>query len=446
MKTNHPLQNMLLLLLTFGLCAHVLAESDKKVPQSVIDFYPQVMNAAAIMPADLKQHLIGTALPIYDTSLNHYSTSEAVDYYKPNWEDRIAHDWQFFSSPSALGRVLVIDFKTALTKDKTSTLAYRYLANQHSQDELYEPWSSSKIFAFMGAVARARQEFQIGAESLAGDAPLADLITSINSYAPFGRGDGDSNAIATYLVNLSGRDRLTALFHDQWLMLRNPSIRFRGAYATDAFRPSDANWYSGDRTVAMSAYTKSSDDLGFQTYRCAHCGLTGNKPMTTLAQAEWLKRLAAHERDTLTQQPFVTANDVQVLFYGRGHSDQKHQVGGMMQGISLMLHHALATAISGHKTDDPKAVLDAATAGKWRIFQKIGWGDSETRGSGENVVLAHVVLPGFQGGKEFTIAAQTSVPGLEEIYVNYAGINMQTLLTETLQTLLMQDAHTKNGE
>jgi hypothetical protein len=446
MNTNNPLQCIFLVLLSFGLCTAVLAAPDKKVPQSVIDFYAQVMNAPAIMPADLQQHLIGTEVPTYDKVLNQYSTAEDVEYFKPDWEDRIAHDWQFFTSPAALGRVLVIDFKTAQTKDKTPTLAYRYLANQNSQDELYEPWSSSKIFAFMGAVAKARQEYQIGAESKAGDAPLADLITSINSYEPFGRGDGDSNAIATYLANVSGRDRLTALFHDQWLMLRNPSIRFRGAYATDAFRPSDAYWYSTEQTVNMSAYAKSTDDLGFQAYRCDHCGLTGNKPMTTLAQAEWLKRLAAHQRDPLTQQPYVTDSDVQVLFYGQGHSDQNHQVGGMMQGISLMLHHALATAISGQKVDDPKTVLDAATAGKWRIFQKIGWGDSETRGTGENVVLAHVVLPGFQGGKEFTIAAQTSVPGSEEIYVNYAGINMQALLTETMQKLLLQASKTRQGD
>jgi hypothetical protein len=47
---------------------------------------------------------------------------------------------------------------------------------------------------------------------------------------------------------------------------------------------------------------------------------------------------------------------------------------------------------------------------------------------GENVVLAHVCLPEYQGGREFTISAQTAYPGDEELSVHYAGLKTQLLL------------------
>ena len=100
--------------------------------------------------------------------------------------------------------------------------------------------------------------------------------------------------------------------------------------------------------------------------------------MTTLAEAEWLKRLAAHERDIQTRQPHIQASDVEVLFYGSGHSDPQHQVGGMLQGIGLMLSRALAKAIAGRPVENPKTILDSVTQGKWRIWQKSGSGPSET--------------------------------------------------------------------
>lgn len=404
--------------------------------QDVIDFYSNVMLAEPFQPADTNSEIISTELPQRDNTNNYYTTSEMVDYFSPNWEQRISKDWQFFSAPKALGRILVINF-SATSENNSSSLSYRYLANQNSQNELYEPWSSSKVLAYTAAVAKVRQmsDGKIGGQSKAGDTPIADLITSIHSYEPFGSANGDSNAIASYFVNVAGRDRITALFHDQWLMLANPAIRLRGAYDNKVFEPNDQNWQIKGQKIPVEYPTNNVAQLDYQSYRCEHCGLTGNKPMTTLAQAEWLKRLAVHDRDPLTRQPHLTAEDVQVLFFGTGHSDQNYRHGGMMQGISVMLHNALATAIAGTLPADPKKVLDDATQGQWRVWQKIGWGPSETRGAGENVLLAHISLPFYQGGMEFTVAAQTAEPGDGEIYVNYAGIKMQALLTQSLTEL-----------
>jgi hypothetical protein len=406
-----------------------------EVPQHVVDYYTEVMNVAPFQPADISSRQIGGGL-LKQQSDTVYLNSAQVNYFKLGWEQRIAKDWQFFSAPKELGRILVIDYK-ATTILPNPSLSYRYLANQYTHDELYEPWSSSKIFAFTAAVSKVRQlsSGEFGGQSLLGNIPIADLVTSIHSYEPFGLSDGDSNAIASYFVNVAGRDRITALFHDQWLMLSNPSIRFRGAYSNKLFKPRDQLWRKGNKSFSVDYPKQSSDDLGYQSYRCQQCGLTGNKPMTSLAQAEWLKRLAVHVRDPLTRLPYLQSDDVDVLFFGTGHSDKQHTNGGMMQGISTILHNAIATAIAGELPSDPKKVLDEATQGQWRIWQKIGWGPSETRGSFETVVLAHVSLPYFQGGIEFTLAAQTAAPGNGDMYVNYAGVKMQSLLTKSMLEL-----------
>ena len=156
--------------------------------------------------------------------------------------------------------------------------------------------------------------------------------------------------------------------------------------------------------------------------------------MTAFAQAEWQKRLATHDRVLETRHPGLMHEDIQTLFYG---ADGK---GGMMAGISQMLHNALAAAIEPNSNDLPVDILNRNTQGQWRVFQKIGWGPSETRGAGENVVLAHVCLPHYRGGREFTLAAQTAQNGNGDIFVNYAGLKMQNLLTRSfIELLAVQD-------
>ncbi len=443
-------------------------------------FYDNVMNAPAILPAKIEHQFISCPVIHKEASQQKgleqktsrdktldgfYQTSQQVDYLQAEWEKRISADWTFFQASQTAGKILVIDFKQT-----SDGLAYRYLANDNTHNQLYEPWSSSKVLAFTAAVSKARQKSngKVGAMSRAGEHPLADLITSINSYEVFGKADGNSNAIATYFLNLVGRDQATALFHQDWLKLSNPLIRFRGAYERELFIPTDSYWavQTTNNKIAMPPLEKNRDDAGYQEYRCEECGLTGNKPMTTLAEAEWLKRLAAHERDEQTRMPALKNEDVKVLFYGTGHSDKTQKVGGMMLGISAMLQHALANAISQTTSENiisastetamsastekalsastdlanSKLILDSATNGEWRVWQKIGWGPSETRGTGENVVLAHVCLPHFQGGREFTVAAIASSPARnptpDELDVGYAGLKMQILLDQSIAKLL----------
>lgn len=401
-------------------------------------FYQQVMLAAPILPADLTNIAMQQHSVANNTAQSSYKTASDVDYSKAGWQQRVAADWQYFDIPAAKGKLLVIDYQ-----QQGSQLAYRYLANG-SQNELYEPWSSSKIQAFSGAIAKVRAtNAKLGARAIIGKSNVADLITSINSYAPFGSADGNSNAIASYFINVAGREYLTKLFADSWLKLNDSRIMFKGAYATDVFTPSTTRWQSIDSDTISSDiayFTANGDDPAYLGYRCDGCGLTGNKAMTTLAQAEWLKRLASHTREPLTQQPFLHAQDVDVLFNGTGHTDKTAEVGGMMQGISQMISESLAHALAPNDTRPAKQVLDELTQGQWRVWQKIGWGPSETRATTETVMLAHVYLPFIQGGREFTLAAQNSVPDASEENLAATGLQMQANFTQAFKQLLIPNS------
>lgn len=412
----------------------VAASTQAMHTDNLTHFYNNAVDVPPLKPANLSDKFI--SCPINNSlTRNNFNTSREAKYNQEKWEQRIAHDWNYFDNASKTDKLLVID-----TLKFNDIMHYRYLANNHSQHTLYEPWSSSKIMAFTAAIAKART-YNVGANSTTGDVHLADLISSIHSYKPFGSADGNSNAIATYFLNVVGRSQATAYFYQDWLNLTNLQLKFNGAYGTVPFAPNKPIWQDKKTNISTNKlipFNNSNDDPAYLSYRCDSCGLTGNKSMTTLAQAEWLKRLAHHESDQLTQMPMLQSEDISVLLYGTGHSDRHQTMGGMMAGISQLLTNALANTIDkGSK--NPKATLDSATKGKWRIWQKIGWGPSETRGTAETVLLAQVCLPHYQGGRSFTIAAQSSVAQPLEANVAKAAYNLQTMLTKGLHKLLLNE-------
>lgn len=101
-----------------------------------------------------------------------------------------------------------------------------------------------------------------------------------------------------------------------------------------------------------------------------------------------------------------------------------------------MLARSIAATLAPGDKREPNVVLDELTAGKWRIFQKIGAGPSETRQQGETVLLAHVCLPKVQGGREFTLAVQSEVPGINDAAVGRAAMAMQATLDQSMAQLL----------
>ena len=406
-------------------------------PDPGLQYLEDSLLAAPLQPGDRDAMSIDCDLQNQPVSPD-YRLAFDVDYGRAGWEQRVASDWEFFKAPASEGALTVIDFRRV-----GNALAYRYLANASTHDQLYEPWSTSKIQAFTTAVSTLRRH-GIGADASVGGVALSDLITSINSYAPSGRADGNSNAIATYLLNIAGRDYATALFHSGWLNLANENIRFRGAYGPTAFAPPANEFVSADQTrrYTPEVYGETADDPGYLTYRCERCGIKGNKAMTALAQAEWLKRLASHRREPSTQHPHLQTSDVETLFYG-GRSFDGEAPGGMLAGISTFLPEALAQALDADT--GAKQTLDRVTRGRWRVYQKVGWGPSETRGTSELVMLAHVCLPAVGGnGREFTLVARAAVDGAaaDESGVGRAGIKLRALLDRSLPQLLRAQEET----
>lgn len=394
-----------------------------KIAMDAIQWLPQNTQTLNLSCGNAEQSTTGA-----------YSSAQDINYNTPLWETRVSSDWSFFSNESQ-GKILVIDSDNTLAEPR-----YRYLSNG-TQNHLIEPWSASKVFAFTGAMAKLREMHGIGADGAIGEYAIADLITSIHSYAPDDAAQGNSNAIASFFANIAGRDFLTDLFHKSWLNLSNGHVMFRGAYGTEILTPAPMAWTGNidAQSFPLTPYISNTLDPGYRNYRCDYCGLTGNKSMTTLAMAEFLKRLAVYELDDATRPPFIESSDIEVLFFGKAANNSDAPIGGMMKGISQQLGTAIARAISDNKqltADQAKLVLDNATRGMWRIYQKIGWGPSETRGTGENVLLAHVCLPMTDRTASFTIAAQASHAGASEASVTYSGIKMQQMLDSAMRKLL----------
>ncbi|MDC8831853.1 hypothetical protein [Alteromonas gilva] len=415
------------ILMITTLLGGVVAMADE---QKDLDYYNNVFSAPPLLPASNEQHYLPGA-PMFSEAPNPNYLTVARSGTAAGWEERVASDWTYFDVPASLGKITVIDF--AATPNGTG---YRYLANANTQNILYEPWSSSKIMAFAAAVATLGVD--VTPNTSVDDVKLADLITSVNSYAPSGKSDDNSNAIATYFANIAGRGMLTGLFHNKWLKMSNPDIRFRGAYGPTAFKPSSNTWHFDEHsTLTVEPYAEAPDDPFYQAYRCDECGLTGNKPMTTLAQAEFLKRLVTHTSEPQTRLPGFNASHLSMLLYGAGHSNSVVNAGGMQAGIGVLLARAIARALAPASDAPANEVLDAHTSGRWRIFQKIGAGPSETREQSETVLLAHVILPLNSGvTREFTLAMQTEVKGNSEPGVGRAAQKMQQVLNISMSQLL----------
>ncbi|MFY8273059.1 hypothetical protein AAEU32_02875 [Pseudoalteromonas sp. SSDWG2] len=413
---------LLPVILTTPLLCHGKLQAEEVLEPIEQAYMDSVMLAMPPVPTDLSERNISCTLPIKD---DFGKSAEQINYNEPGWVQRLDAQWDYFNIPPEEGRILVIE----TVQDKQGVPHYKYFANR-TQSQVYEPWSSSKVMAITGALSHMRAKGNVGALAKAGDVPVVDLITSIHSYQAEGAADGNSNAIATYFANLATRGHLSSLFHDTWLKLDDPSIHFSGAYANEVFTPSNLNWQQGNEVVAAPYFLKASDDPHYQTYRCDSCALTGNKPMTTLAQAEWLKRLSMHSLEPSTAHPNLTAEDIEVLFYGHPNA-----IGGMSKGIGLSLHHAIARAFGNKESSEAIHWLENSSDGKWRVWQKIGWGPSETRGQSEQVLIAQVCLPHDATSRSFTIAAQVGVSGASESQVVHAGRKLESLLIRALTQL-----------
>jgi hypothetical protein len=405
------------------------------------DYYEQVISALPLLPQNYQPGAFDCAATVAADDPN-YQTTAAMGT-ELGWLEKSAHDWYYFPISAIEGKVLAIDFAY-----KNDQLSYRYLANEATHTKLFEPWSSSKIMAFIGAMSKLSVDFA-QPDTLVGQLRIADIITSIHSYQAIGGANGDSNAYAYYFANLAGRDYLTALLHQAWLNSGQPQVKFRGAYGPAAYTPEPPRWLTASRNQQLSLNAPSSDP-GMLAYRCDDCGLTGNKPMTTLVLAEFLKRLASSQRDPLTRLDGLSQQAIDLLFFGVGHSPHEIAAGGMMAGASLTPHRAIAAALQEHypvlRGLSVQATLDQASNGNWRILHKLWAGPSETRNSGEVVALLHVCLPLPDGRREFTMAVQASSDQEDYTGVGEAGLKVEQMIRQATLQLLRQPPPKVNAD
>ncbi len=328
-----------------------------------------------------------------------YRTDSESQPRSPGWESRVALDSHALDGlVPASDRAVVIDIRRVEGKP-----AYAYFGAHGLVHETYEPWSSAKIMAASAAMARVRgqSDARVGGPASAGPSAIGDLITAMESYATSGNVPGASNEIAGYFLTVAGAERTNALFGASWLNLTGDASGFH--LSTVAGRSRSA-WgaapYPAGRTWSMADGASATVTLDTQ--------MVDDKPVSALAQAEWLKRLSQHVLAPEASMPGFQAADLDVLFYGKPGSSK---VGGMLAGVSAYVANALAgtTALGPAET---VARIDALNGGRsnWRVFDKVGWGDSSTRSRSEVVLVSYTCLPEYDGGHELVIALRTSVP------------------------------------
>jgi hypothetical protein len=260
---------------------------------------------------------------------------------------------------------------------------YRYLSNG-SHADTFQPWSSTKFMAVANAAAelRSRSNYHVGLTATVDNIPLGDLITVVHSYDEH---RFSSNGLARYFHNIGGRSNAQDLI-SSWL--DRPAVEtFGGNYGVA--EPALGYTFT-DPTGATVSLTPDT---------------TGGRAnhLSTFTLAEFLKRLVMHREDAPTRMPGIQWSDLTTLFYGaEGSRTYDSGWGGMSADPSIYVQAAL-----------PISALEQRSAGTWRVFGKLGFGD------GQFVHVSYACLPALDAagapvpdvGKEVIIATRLASGG-----------------------------------
>ena len=223
---------------------------------------------------------------------------------------------------------------------------YRYLSNG-THDVAVEPLSATKFMAVANAATRIRaaSNGEVGLDSTTSGVPVGDLVTVITSYE---EQRFSSNGLARYFHDVGGRTHANALIHD-WLH-RPASETFGGNYGAPAADLGFA--FQG----AGASASVTPDRAGFYANH-----------LSTQTMAEFTKRLALHREDAATRLPGIQWKDLEVLFYGAATSKlfPGKPLGGMSADTAIYVQQGI-----------DMAALEARSQGNWRIFSKLGFGES----------------------------------------------------------------------
>jgi len=276
--------------------------------------------------------------------------------------------------------------------NKIELLNKYYCAGNHSRDDAWETWSSSKIFAMANGAGRLRSNettcindmFGMNSNTTGknGVTPVGDLATIICSY-DHTKGYS-SNSLASYFHDLGWRQRLNDLINSDWIGT-SPGQSLGGNYGEAT--PSDLAL----KLNYFDSYCNADKDPWPNVY---------SNTISSLTAAELTRRLALHKeiKSSLRFPGLLDTDAINILNGEEKSIFFPNQVnGGMSADTAIFVQSSLKNVDLINSNED------------WRIFSKLGDGFSTSRERGEIVNNAYVCLPQMDQGIEFTINVRGSV-------------------------------------
>ena len=167
------------------------------------------------------------------------------------------------------------------------------------------------------------------------------------------------------------------------------------------------------------------------TIKLDHAAPVGNNSLSSLAAAQLMMRLVLHRELPLGARfPLLQWSDIQELLYGAGVRSRLFpgQLWGGLSADTGGFHSFTLNAAAVHSPSFAAVFLqdavdsllsldniDAASDGQWRIFSKLGYGYSHTRGVIEMLNTGYVCLPSIaamnSNGAEFLLSVRAQTPG-----------------------------------
>jgi hypothetical protein len=297
-----------------------------------------------------------------------------------------------YSGLRAIPSARKVDMVVILIRRTADGVYYKYLSNGRKLVPL-ETWSSSKVFAVAAAAGVIRRSCKVGLEAMVkgprGGIPLGDLVTIIASY------DTSKGYTSNGLAKYFGQIATSALKNLVQNKLGKKSETLGGSYGVPA--PAIGHSYSTSPNRKWCALK-------------SQIGLGGANTISVLTSAELVKRIVMHrEIKPNNRIPGFLWSDAQAILYGAVNSKlfQGLKWGGMSTDISALIQSKL----------DMNSI-EKRSKGKWRIFDKVGWGYSSSRrgdvrqnGYGCFPVVDANGAAKPNSGVEFVIATRGSLNG-----------------------------------
>ncbi len=270
-----------------------------------------------------------------------------------------------------------------IRRDTNGKPYYKYFGL--NQDIVYQPWSSSKCFAIINAASTQRQDCNnnLGLNSYEDNKndELGDLSTIIHSYGSNPQ-NLESNCLAYYFLNIGGRQQLDDNIHS-WL----------GGSTSDSL---GGDYGCSDTYDLSMTFT----EIGNITNKCSIPNskfVTIENSLSALAESEFYKRIVMTREEPEYKYPDTEWQDVKQLMYGPLNSTMFPGIkwGGGTTDTAWYIQSGLTNV----------SMIDENTSGNWRIFSKLGAGDTDI------VYNSYACFPEYEGsdivvnsGVEFVIS------------------------------------------